>query len=56
VGETVFVELAHPLDGRRRYKGPLRAAGAETVEVEVDGLRHVLPIAGIRRAHLAPDV
>ncbi|NJD30273.1 MAG: ribosome maturation factor RimP [Gammaproteobacteria bacterium] len=55
VGETVFVELAHPLDGRRRYKGPLRAAGAETVEVEVDGRSYVLPISGIRKAHLAPD-
>jgi ribosome maturation factor RimP len=55
VGETVYVELAVPLDGRRRYKGPLRAAGAETVEVEVDGRRQVLPIAGIRKAHLAPQ-
>ncbi len=56
VGETVFVELAHPLDGRRRYKGTLRAAGAESVEVEMDGRSYVLPIAGIRKAHLAPDV
>ncbi len=55
VGETVYVELAVPLDGRRRYTGPLRAAGAETVEVEVDGRRQVLPIAGIRKAHLAPQ-
>ena len=54
VGENVYVELAQPLDGRRRYKGPLRAAGGETVEVEVDGRRRVLPIAGIRKAHLAP--
>ena len=54
VGENVYVELAQPLDGRRRYKGPLVAAGAATVEVEVDGRRRVLPIAGIRKAHLAP--
>ena len=55
VGECVYVELAQPLDGRRRYKGPLLAAGGETVEVEVDGRRRVLPIAGIRKAHLAPQ-
>lgn len=55
VGECVFVELAQPLDGRRRYKGPLLAASEQAVEVEVDGRRHVLPIAAIRKAHLAPQ-
>jgi ribosome maturation factor RimP len=55
VGETVFVELAQPLEGRRRYLGPLVAAGAETIEVDVDGQRHALPVAGIRKAHLAPE-
>ena len=55
VGEVVFVELVRPQDGRRRFKGPLRAAGAETIEVEVDGQRHVLPVAAIRKAHLAPQ-
>jgi ribosome maturation factor RimP len=55
VGETVFVELAQPLDGRRRFLGPLTAAGAGTIEVEVDGRRLVLPIDGIRKAHLAPQ-
>jgi len=56
VGETVFVELAQPIEGRRRFKGPLTAAGAGTIEVEVDGRRFALSIEGIRRAHLAPDV
>jgi ribosome maturation factor RimP len=55
VGQTVFVELIEPLHGRRRYKGLLQAAGDTIVEVEVDGQRHALPIAGIRKAHLAPD-
>ncbi len=55
VGEMVFVELAQAVDGRRRFKGPLVAAGEETIEVDVDGRRHALPIAGIRKAHLAPD-
>ena len=56
LGETVFVELAVPLEGRRRFKGPLLAADAATIEVDVDGRRWSLPIAGIRKAHLAPDL
>jgi ribosome maturation factor RimP len=53
-GAVVFVELVQPVDGRRRYKGRLVAAGAEAVEVEVDGRRYALPIAGIRKAHVVP--
>lgn len=55
VGEQVLVEMVQPVDGRRRLKGALVAAGAEQVEVDVDGARFALPIAGIRKAHLAPD-
>jgi ribosome maturation factor RimP len=56
VGETVFVETLQPHEGRRRFKGALTAVGDATVEVEVDGRRWTLPFAGIRKAHLAPDV
>jgi ribosome maturation factor RimP len=55
-GEKVFVEMVHVVDERRRFKGVLVAAGPESVEVEVDGRRHVLPLNGIRKAHLAPDL
>lgn len=55
-GETVYVEMVHAVDERRRFKGRLVAAEEETIEVEVDGRTHRLPIAGIRRAHLAPDI
>lgn len=55
VGAQVFVEMTQPVAGRRRYKGPLVAASGESIEIEVDGRRHVLPVSGIRRAHLAPD-
>jgi ribosome maturation factor RimP len=55
VGETVFVEMVHPCEERRRFKGRLAAAGDDTIEVEVDGRAFRLPIAGIRKAHLAPD-
>ncbi|HEX9208043.1 MAG TPA: ribosome maturation factor RimP [Steroidobacteraceae bacterium] len=56
VGEQVFVEMVHVVDERRRFKGALLAAGPESIEVEVDGRRHVLPLTGIRKAHLAPDI
>jgi ribosome maturation factor RimP len=56
VGQPVFVELAQAVEGRRRFNGPLVAAGAESIEVDVEGRRHVLPIGAIRRAHLAPGV
>ena len=56
VGETVSVETVQAVEGRRRFKGALTAASAEAVEIEVDGKRWALPISGIRRAHLAPDV
>lgn len=56
VGEKVFVEMVHVVDERRRFKGRLAAAGDESVEIEVEGRRYRLPIAGIRKAHLAPDL
>jgi ribosome maturation factor RimP len=56
VGETVFVETVQPIEGRRRFKGRLTAAGRDTIEVDVDGRRWALPVSGIRKAHLAPDV
>jgi ribosome maturation factor RimP len=55
VGETVSVETMQAIEGRRRFKGALVAAGAETVEVDVDGKRWTLPLSGIRKAHLAPQ-
>jgi len=55
VGETVYVEVAEAVEGRRRFKGALTAADAATIEVDVDGRRWALPLAGIRKAHLAPD-
>jgi ribosome maturation factor RimP len=55
VGEAVSVETVQAIEGRRRFKGALTAAGADTVEVEVDGKRWTLPLGGIRKAHLAPQ-
>ncbi|RPI12294.1 MAG: ribosome maturation factor RimP [Lysobacterales bacterium] len=56
VGETVFVELGQPVEGRRRLSGKLAAVGTDAVEVDVEGQRWSLPLAAIRKAHLAPDL
>ena len=55
-GEKVFVEMVHVVDERRRFKGRLVASDDSTIEVEVEGRTHRLPLAGIRKAHLAPDL
>ena len=55
-GEQVFVEMVHRVDERRRFKGRLVATGPDSIELDVDGRRHVLPVNGIRKAHLAPDI
>jgi hypothetical protein len=51
-----MVEMVHLVDERRRFKGTLVAAGARRSKWKwtVGGM--LLPIAGIRKAHLAPDV
>jgi len=56
VGETVQVETVQAIEGRRRFKGALEAADATTIVVDVDGRRWALPLDGIRKAHLAPQV
>jgi ribosome maturation factor RimP len=55
VGQTVYVELTSPMEGRRRFKGPLAAVEAMTIGVVVDGVQYTLPLAAIRKAHLAPE-
>ncbi len=55
-GETVRVKLRFPVDGRRNFRGALRAADDEKIEVEVDGESHSLQIATIESARLVPSL
>jgi len=54
VGSRVFVELAAPREGRRRYTGLLRSVADEGVALEVD--RQIVEVAfrEIGKARLAP--
>ena len=54
-GEKVFVEMVHPVDERRRFKG--RLVGSRGRPDRGGRGRPDFPAAdcGIRKAHLAPD-
>ncbi len=56
MGEDVRVKLRFPVEGRRNFRGALRAANKENIEVEVDGESHRLSIATIEYARLVPTL
>lgn len=55
-GEEVRIKLRLPIAGRRNFRGALRAADKEMIEIEVDGERHSLPLAAIESARLVPSL
>ena len=55
IGETVRVELSHPVAGRKRFQGVLLAVGEQTLTVQVEDA-HELPIDEIHRARLVPQL
>lgn len=56
MGEDVRVKLRFPLDGRRNFRGALKAADDENIEVEVDGESHSLSLSTIESARLVPQL
>jgi ribosome maturation factor RimP len=56
LGEAVRVKLRFPVAGRRNFRGTLRSADDEKIEVDVDGEPHSLQIATIESARLIPPV
>ena len=54
MGQDVKVKLRFPLEGRRNYRGALKAADEDKIEVEVDGESLSLPLATIESARLIP--
>jgi ribosome maturation factor RimP len=55
VGSRVHVQLASPMDGRRRFTGALRTVGETEVTVEVDGKTFRLPFRLIQKTRLVPE-
>lgn len=54
IGTEIRVELMRPIDGRRNFRGPLTAADANSIEIEVDGTKWELPLAEVSVARLVP--
>ena len=53
LGKRAKLELALPLDGRRRFTGTLLAIEAEVVTIEVDGKDFNVPLRSLASARLA---
>jgi ribosome maturation factor RimP len=56
VGDDIRVQLRFPIEGRRKFRGKLLTANEQTIQMEVDGLAHELPIATIETARLVPSL
>ena len=56
IGEIVNVKLAMPLNGRRKFKGPLVAIENDTLIVEVDTIDYELAISNIVKANLVAKI
>ena len=53
IGETINVRLSIPLNGRRKFKGPLVAIENDTVLiVQVDSIDYELAISNVDKANL----
>lgn len=55
-GEDVRIRLRVPIEGRRNFRGALTAVGGDSIDVEVDGQSHRLPLANIASARLVPEL
>ncbi len=55
IGQSAKLELHLPLNGRRRFQGPIRAVQGETVVIEQDGVALDIAHANVHRARLVPD-
>lgn len=56
IGNDVKVRLAWPEHGRRNFRGRLLSVADEGIEVEVDGVAHLLPFGAIARARLVEPI
>lgn len=55
IGEQVSVRLRVPFDGRRNFKGLLKAVEDQDVVVEIDAEEYLLPIDSIEKANIVPQ-
>jgi ribosome maturation factor RimP len=56
VGESVRVELSAAVNGRKRFSGRLLSATGGVIAIEVDGKPMTMPLTGVHKARLAPEL
>ncbi len=55
VGEKVSVKTKRPLNGRSHYKGLLKLAQNQQIQLEIDGQLYAIPFLEIMKANLEVD-
>jgi len=55
IGDVVSVRLRVPFEGRRNFKGRLKAIEGQDVVVEIDAEEFLLPIDAIEKANIVPQ-
>ena len=55
IGHEAKLELNLPLNGRRRFQGPIRAVQGETIVIEQDGVAVDIAHGNVHKAKLVPD-
>ncbi len=55
LGQEARLETTAPVGGRKRWTGRLLDLEGDAVGIEVDGVRHAVPITELRKAHLKFD-
>jgi len=56
LGDVIKVKLRFPQNGRRNFRGTLKTASSDKIEVEVDGKMYELPLVTIESARLVPTL
>jgi ribosome maturation factor RimP len=56
VGEPVRVELSAAVNGRKRFSGRLLSVTGGEIAIEVDGKPMTIPLTGVHKARLAPEL
>lgn len=52
IGSIVKVRSAAPIEGRKKFKGRLTDAGAESITLDCDGQECIIPLSFLERAQL----
>jgi ribosome maturation factor RimP len=54
-GQSAKLSLNVPLDGRRRFQGPIKAVDGERITIEQDGVDVVIEHGNVLKANLVPE-